>query len=68
MGGKVQLTENQIAPGKGAVTGLCMKCAMRHHECGEMLRHEKGVSETAFPQARIGGRRHMLLPRAWAVH
>jgi hypothetical protein len=60
-----QLTEDQTGPAKSEVNGLCMECAMRHHEYGEMLRHEKGTSETAFPRAWIDGRRHILLPRAW---
>jgi hypothetical protein len=64
----VQPTENQTAPGKGAGTGLCMECAMRHHDYREILRHETGddhFSETPFPRAWIDGRRHMLLSRAW---
>jgi hypothetical protein len=68
MEGSMQLTENQTAPGKGVVTGLCMECAMRHHDFREMLRHETGddhFSETPFPRAWIDGRRHMLLSRAW---
>jgi hypothetical protein len=65
MKGSARLTESQTAPGKGFVTGLCMECAMRHHDYREMLRHETGddhFSETPLPHAWIDGRRHMLLP------
>ena len=64
----MQLTESQAAPRKGVVTGLCMECAMRHHDYREMLRHETGddhFSETPFPRAWIDGRRHMLLSHPW---
>jgi hypothetical protein len=36
----MQLAEGQAAPRKGVVTGLCMECAIRHHDDGEMLRHD----------------------------
>ena len=64
----MQLTESQTAPSKGVVTGLCMECAMRHHDYREMLRHETGddhFSETPLPEAWIDGRRHMLLSHPW---
>jgi hypothetical protein len=67
MNGSIQLTENQTAPGKGAVTGLCMECAIRHHDYKELLGHKMDdhYSEAPFPRAWIDGRRHMLLSRAW---
>ena len=68
MAESAQLTESQAVPRKGVVTGLCMECAMCHHDYKEVLRQETGddhYSETPFPQAWIDGRRHMLLSRAW---
>ena len=68
MEASVQLTENQTAPGKSVVTGTCMECAMRRHDYRQMLQYETAddhISDTAFPQAWIDGRRHMLLSRAW---
>jgi hypothetical protein len=68
MKASMQLAERQAAPGKEVATGLCMECAMLHHDYREMLRHEMGndhYSETPFPRAWIDGRRHMLLSRAW---
>ena len=68
MNGSEQLTESHTAPGKGVLTGLCMECAMRHHDYKEVLGHKMDddhSSEAPFPQAWIDGRRHMLLSRAW---
>ena len=68
MNGSARLTEERTASSKGVVTGLCMECAMRHHDYKEMLRDETDddhFSEVPFPQAWIDGRRHMLLSHAW---
>ncbi len=68
MNASAQLTEIQTAPRKGVVAGLCIGCAMHHHDYREVLRHETGdghYPETSFPQAWIDGRRRMLLSRAW---
>jgi hypothetical protein len=68
IGESVQSTENQAVPRNGSVTGLCMECAIRHHDYREMLWHETGddhFSETPFPRAWIDGRQYMLLSCAW---
>ena len=68
MKGSARLTEDQTVPSIGAITGLCMECAMRHHDYREMLPHETGndhFSETPFPRAWIDGRQYMLLSHAW---
>jgi hypothetical protein len=39
MGESVQLPESQAVPRNGVVTGLCMECAMRHHDYREMPQH-----------------------------
>ena len=63
---RTQFANNQTGPRKR--TGLCMECALRHHDYKEMLRHETAddhTSEMLFPQARIDGRCHVLLSHAW---
>ena len=65
MGESVQLTESQTVPSKGAVMGLCMECALRHHDYREMLWHETGDDHSPFPRAWIDGRQYMLLSPAW---
>ncbi len=48
----------------GLSAGLCVECALRHHDFREIL--ERGAvyelfSEAPLPEAWIGGRRHRLL-------
>jgi hypothetical protein len=35
MKGSVRSTEDETAPPKGVLTGLCMECAMRQHDYRE---------------------------------
>jgi hypothetical protein len=65
MGRSMQLTENQVTPGTDAITGLCIGCALLHHDYREMLWRDTGdvhFSEMPLPEAWIDGRRHRLLP------
>ena len=50
--------------GEDIVTGLCLECAIRHHDFSEILAHGKGddhFSDSPLPAAWIDGRRHRLL-------
>ncbi len=45
------------------VTGLCLECALCHHQYSEILAHGKGDDHfynLPLPAARIDGRRHRL--------
>jgi hypothetical protein len=56
------------ASGTGAVTGLCIECALRRHEYHEVLGSDPrsaGPPDTPLPQALIDGRPHVLLSYAW---
>jgi hypothetical protein len=47
------------------MTGLCLECALRHHDFREILARSTDddlFSETPLPEAWIGGRRYRLLP------
>ena len=61
----MQFTENETAQETRVVTGLCIGCAIRHHDFREILGHGAGddhFSEMALPEAWIGGRHYRLLP------
>jgi hypothetical protein len=62
----VQIANNLTALG-GVMTGLCVECALRHHDFREVLGRgaDEGLfSETPLPEAWIAGRRHRLVPHA----
>ena len=64
--GEMGAAENSTPSDKRV--GLCMECALRHHDYREMLPTETDdgyTPETPFPQALIDGRRYVLLSRAW---
>ena len=60
----MQTMENLPSTKKAAITGLCVECAVRHHNFKEILAHGKGddhCSESPLPAAWIDGRRYRLL-------
>jgi len=60
----MQLMENLPSVKKAVVKGLCVECAVRHHNFKEMLAHGKEdehFSESPLPAAWIDGRRYRLL-------
>ena len=58
----MQFTENQAARETRVVTGLCIGCALRHHDFREILGRDDQSSERPLPEAWIDGRRYRLLP------
>ena len=59
----MQFTENQTAQDTRVVTGLCIGCAIRHHDFRDLLgRDDRQSFEPPLPEAWIDGRRHRLLP------
>jgi hypothetical protein len=65
---RVQITNLPTEPEKGFVSGLCVECALRHHDFREILRRGTDdydlFSETPLPEAWIAGRHYRLLPCA----
>jgi hypothetical protein len=60
----MQIIEQRAMLHKHIFTGLCVECAVRHHDYKEILPHGRGddhFSEAPQPAAWIGGRRHRLL-------
>ena len=60
----MQIMEGRAMPYKPILTGLCVECAIRHHDYKEILPHGKvddHFLEAPLPSAWIGGRRYRLL-------
>ena len=58
---------NQTTSEKNTVMGLCIECALRHHDFHELIGRGTdmdGLPETLLPQVLIDGRRHVLLSYA----
>ena len=61
----MQLTDNQAARKPWVVRGLCIGCAIRHHDFREKLGREMEDDQLPGPplsEAWIDGRRYRLLP------
>ena len=60
----MQITEERAVRHNNIFTGLCVECAIRHHDYKEILPHGTGddhCSEAPLPKAWVDGRRHRLL-------
>ena len=61
----METTYGLTVPEEGAPGGLCISCALLHHDFKEILGRGAGddhFSEMPLPQAWIDGRRYRLLP------
>ena len=60
----MQIIEERAMRHERTLTGLCIECAIRHHDFSEILAYgmdDRQFSEAPLPAAWIGGRRHTLL-------
>ncbi len=58
----MQIIEEQTMPHEDILTGLCVGCAIRHHDFREILAHDEGNFPGApLPAAWIDGRCHTVV-------